>query len=359
MATSVIEDARATAEEVDLLERSLTSLLIQLDTSAKTHRDKLATQHRASDLLNRITQRSSSLRSALDPNSLNRSREIDALTGGGAPGGDLTEFYSRLAKVKEYHRKYPDTGAGGVQQEVDFAALEGGDEEWLDKRFTGEEGLGRYLDLHELHDKWNNLAPVSSSGQASAGGWRRLSYLQYLATCTDFKLSLTIKAKPEYSKYLTQLLSYLQGFYDKVFPLGDLDGLLREADAQFAAAWEAGQVTGWSGEDEAAGEHKKEGDGIWCAACKHNILFRFPLAMMGSPIVLSRAVLPSVLTPPSATPQAKRRSPRRQSTMPTSQARSTSTLPPSWPPQTQPPPRPAPRRLTCPPCATKRTGPSP
>ena len=271
MATSVIEDARATAEEVDLLERSLTSLLIQLDTSAKTHRDKLATSHRASDLLNRITQRSSSLRTALDPNSPDRAREIEALAGGGAPGGDLTEFYSRLAKVKEYHRKYPDTGAGGVQQEVDFAALEGGDEDWLDKRFTGEEGLGRYLDLHELHDNWNNLAPVALSGQPAAGGWRRLSYLQYLATCTDFKLSLSIKAKPEYSKYLTQLLSYLQAFYEKVYPLGDLDGLLREADTQFAAAWEAGKLSGWAAEQDGQGEDKKEADGIWCAACKQLI----------------------------------------------------------------------------------------
>lgn len=190
----------------------------------------------------------------------------------------MTEFYSRLAKVKEYHRKYPDTGAGGVQHEVDFAGLEGGDEEWLDKRFTGEEGLGRYLDLHELHDKWNNLAPVSSSGQASAGGWRRLSYLQYLATCTDFKLSLTIKAKPDYSKYLTQLLSYLQGFYEKVFPLGDLDGLLREADATFAAAWEAGQVGGWASEEDSTAGEKKEGEGVWCAACKFISKVRAPIA---------------------------------------------------------------------------------
>jgi len=312
MATSVIEDARATAEEVDLLERSLTSLLIQLDTSAKTHRDKLATSHRASDLLNRITQRSSSLRTALDPNSPDRAREIEALAGGGAPGGDLTEFYSRLAKVKEYHRKYPDTGAGGVQQEVDFAALEGGDEDWLDKRFTGEEGLGRYLDLHELHDKWNNLAPVSSSGQASAGGWRRLSYLQYLATCTDFKLSLAIKAKPEYSKYLTQLLSYLQGFYDKIHPLGDLDGLLSEADAKFAAAWEAGQISGWAGEEEVAGEEKKEGEEIWCAACRYHddLSVHSPLCSIWNVAGDGRRRLTTLFNPS----QARRRSPRRRFT---------------------------------------------
>lgn len=268
MASSVIEDARQTAEEVDLLERSLTELLIELDTTAKTHRHKLATQHRASDLLSRITTRSASLLTALDPESSERTREIETLTGGGAPGGDLAEFYSRLAKVKEYHRKYPDIGAGGVQHSVDFSGLEGGDEDWLDKRFTGEEGLGRYLDLHQLHDRWNNLAPASSSGQASAGGWRRLSYLQYLATCTDFKLSPALKSAPEYSKYLTALLSYLSSFYEKVMPLGDLDGLLKEADSAFAAAWEEGRVEGWAVQDEAPAEDKKEGDGIWCAACE-------------------------------------------------------------------------------------------
>ncbi|BGP37965.1 Pre-mRNA-splicing factor sap61 [Rhodotorula kratochvilovae] len=269
MASSVIEDARALAEDQDLFDRELAGLLLSLQAPVLPHRDKLATAHRAADLANRIVGRSAALHHALQPDNEERIREIDQLAGGGDHGADLAEFYQRLAKVKDYHRKYPAQGTVRVagDRSVDFAALEHGDPEWLDKRFTGEEGLGRYLDLHELHDQWNNLAPASSSGQASAGGWKRYSYLQYLGAVTQFALSPQLKAQPAYAKYLTDLLAYLSNFYERVLPLGDLDAVLEAADAAFARRWEAGEVPGWVQNAEDA-EEKKEGEGIWCAACQ-------------------------------------------------------------------------------------------
>lgn len=282
MASSVIEDARGLAEDADLFERSLSELLSSLQQPALPHRDRLATSHRASDLVNRIVGRSAALRVALDPDNQDRHREMDALAGDpNQPGADLAEFYQRLAKVKDYHRKYPSAQnvTVGLDRPVDFAALENGDPEWLDKRFTGDEGLGRYLDLHELHDNWNNLAPPSASGQASAGGWKRYSYLQYLAALTDFNLSRQLKSSPAYASYLTDLLAYLSGFYERVFPLGDLDEVLQAADTDFAQRWEAGTVPGWApqqstsggaGEENgiAEGPRKEASEGIWCAACK-------------------------------------------------------------------------------------------
>ncbi|CEQ39749.1 SPOSA6832_01301 [Sporobolomyces salmonicolor] len=263
MASSIIEDSRALAEDADLFERSLSSLLLSLQAPVSTHRDRLGTSHRASDLLNRIVHRSDALYAALQPSNDDRTREIDALTGQAA-GGDLAEFYQRLANVKDYHRKYPGSGTVRISgdRDVDFAALEGADPEWLDKKFTGEEGLGRYLDLHELHEQWNNLAPTSTSGAASAGGWKRLTYLQYLASITSFTLSLQLKSSPEYSKYLTALLSYLSGFYERVLPLGDLDEVLKAADEAFAKQWEAGQVQGWTQEQAEEDGEKKASEGI-------------------------------------------------------------------------------------------------
>ncbi|GAA6062347.1 hypothetical protein JCM10212_005689 [Sporobolomyces blumeae] len=271
MASSIIEDSRSLAEDADLFERSLTSLLVSLQAPVIPHRDRLATSHRARDLADRIVYRSDALRTALDPDNPDRLEEVDALTGS-TSGGDLAEFYQRLAKVKDYHRKYPDNNSLKLSgdRDVDFSALEAGDPEWLDKKFTGEEGLGRYLDLHQLHDEWNNLAPASASGTQAAGGWRRLSYLQYLQSVTAFSLSLQLKSTPAYSKYLTALLSYLEGFYERVVPLGDLDQVLKAADDEFAKQWDAGQVAGWKQQDTPAegGEEQKEDQGIWCAACQ-------------------------------------------------------------------------------------------
>ncbi|KAK4703783.1 splicing factor 3A subunit 3, partial [Phenoliferia sp. Uapishka_3] len=265
MSNSVIEDGRQTAEEIDIFERALAQHLASLSTPNLTHRDKLSTSHRAANLVDRIVQRTQSLTQSLAPTNEERIVEIDALTGGGQ-GGDLSEFYQRLAKIKEYHRKYPDAANAKVSgdRQVDFAALEGGDDEWLDKRFTGEEGLGRYIDVHELHEAWNNLSPASTSGAASGGGWKRMTYLQYLSALTAFTLSPALKSTPQYSKYLTDLLSYLSNFHEKVFPLADLDKVLHEADVAFATKWELGQVEGWPREEDTVVE---EGAGIWCAAC--------------------------------------------------------------------------------------------
>ncbi|KAK4053868.1 Pre-mRNA-splicing factor sap61 [Microbotryomycetes sp. JL201] len=269
MSTSIIEDSRQQAEDIDLFERELTRLLLSIDQPGRTHRDKLSTAHRASDLVNRITHRSDTLLASLAPDNEDRVREVSALAGGGSQGGDLSEFYQRLAKVKEYHRKYPNvaTVKTGGDREVDFAALENGDDEWLDKKFTGEEGLGRYLDLNQLHERWNNLAPSSSSGSSTAGGWKRMTYLQYLAAVTDFALSPALKATPEYSKYLTALLAYIQSFYERVFPLGDIDGVLTQAEEKFAADWDAGAVKGWEHATEST-QNSQQGEGIWCAACQ-------------------------------------------------------------------------------------------
>lgn len=286
MASSVIEDARALAEDADLFDRELAHLLLALQQPQVPHRHRLATEHRANDLATRIVSRSAALRHALDPNNQDRQDEIDALAGNShshhdsssttSSTADLAEFYQRLAKVKDYHRKYPNAQnvRVGTDRQVDFAALENQDPEWLDKRFTGDEGLGRYLDLHQLHDQWNNLAPPSASGQASAGGWKRYSYLQYLASLADFNLSRQLKSTPAYATYLTDLLAYLSGFYERVFPLGDLDQVLQAADNDFAQRWDAGQVPGWEQQQQQSSAAEAENgaggteSGIWCAACE-------------------------------------------------------------------------------------------
>lgn len=60
-----------------------------------------------------------------------RSREMDllAIPQAGTAGDDLSEFYTRLTKIKDYHRKYPDTPADPFA--VELAGILG--EEQLDE----------------------------------------------------------------------------------------------------------------------------------------------------------------------------------------------------------------------------------
>ena len=120
---SSIEVTRASQVALDVMSQALTALLAQLP-GLRTHRERLACAHRAAHLLDRIADRSAALRAEYDDQSRFREAEVDSLSTG------LPEFYQRLSKLKETHRKQPDEARRGGEDEarsdaVDFAALEG------------------------------------------------------------------------------------------------------------------------------------------------------------------------------------------------------------------------------------------
>lgn len=112
---SLIEVQRQTHEEIERYERALATVLAKPST---TQQSKLANEHKASQILDRITSRVQTLHNLYQDESA-RKAEIDAISG--AKADDLTEFYSRLGKVKEHHIKYPDQVVGGF--ELELAAL--------------------------------------------------------------------------------------------------------------------------------------------------------------------------------------------------------------------------------------------
>lgn len=103
----------------------LTSLL--LPGPPKVHRDQLAQAHRASYLSELITERAGALvESYADPEG-ERAAEIEKLS---TAGGELAEFYVRLGRLNEYHRKYPSRMV--EEPEIDWGTLEGLDAEGRD-----------------------------------------------------------------------------------------------------------------------------------------------------------------------------------------------------------------------------------
>lgn len=80
--------------------------------------------------------------------------------------------------------------------------------------FSGEEGLGRYLDLHEHHQRF-------VSAHKTFG--RKLEYFDYVG-CFAADLSATVpklqKGSRQYREYLELLYKYLMTFYEKTQPLG-------------------------------------------------------------------------------------------------------------------------------------------
>jgi splicing factor 3A subunit 3 len=111
---SIIELQRQTHEEIERYERALYTLLSQKHHS---HEAKLQTEHKTSQVLDRLTARTAALNSAYIDDTA-RKAEVALLSAPDGNQDDLAEFYSRLVKVQDHYRKYPDSVVGGFQSEL-------------------------------------------------------------------------------------------------------------------------------------------------------------------------------------------------------------------------------------------------
>ena len=109
-----------------------------------------------------------------------------------APGEDtgaeeFVSFYKKLKTIKDHYNtlgnelvKPFDPDETGVDLEFELQELEA--------MFTGEESLGRHLDLNELYQMYLNIKNVEA-----------VSYIRYIAEYDRFKdLNKSIKSQPGY-----------------------------------------------------------------------------------------------------------------------------------------------------------------
>ena len=189
---SILEAQRQAHEETERYEIVLYSLLARNQPS---HETKLQTEHKAAQVLDRLSSRLTSLKTQYEDEDA-RKAEVDSLAAPANPG-DLSEFYSRLVKIQGHYDKYPDAAAGGFDLEL-AALLEEGNQDGIEDEeneeedrafvtfvhgstahrralaiglmFSGEEAYGKYVDLYASHTAYNNLKNIA----------KRVSYLQYL-----------------------------------------------------------------------------------------------------------------------------------------------------------------------------------
>lgn len=130
---SIIETQRQAHEEIERYEIILYSLLSR---NSPSHETKLRTEHKAAQVLGRLSSRTAALKSQYEDEDLRRA-EINALTVPAQPN-DLTEFYARLVKIRDDHNKYPDVAAGGFDLEL-AVLLEEGNQDGIDDEMDEEE----------------------------------------------------------------------------------------------------------------------------------------------------------------------------------------------------------------------------
>ncbi|KXS15098.1 hypothetical protein M427DRAFT_112107 [Gonapodya prolifera JEL478] len=246
-----LELLRRTHEEIERVEDAAVA---ELMLKPKAHREKLAVEHKVAKFLERIHSRSRFLLDLYKDEDGSRKTEIAAMS----TPNEFTEFYNRLKSIKDIHRRNPNEIVEPMELEFVRHNVQEHEHE-LEGMFTAEEGLGRFLDLHALHDQYMNLQ-----------GIERVSYVHFLDSFDRFEeIPLQVKRGQPYKSYLENLRSYLEHWISRSLPLTNIAEVTKAALDRFQTDWESESVSGWEPR-----EHVSKGDGeddpadLFCAACE-------------------------------------------------------------------------------------------
>ncbi|CAE6087858.1 unnamed protein product [Arabidopsis arenosa] len=233
MSSTLLEQTRSNHEEVERLER----LVVQdLQKEPPSSKDRLVQGHRVRHMIESIMLTTEKLVETYEDKDGARDDEIAALGGQTATGTNVySAFYDRLKEIREYHKRHPSGRL--VDANEDYEALL---KEEPVIAFSGEEGNGRYLDLHDMYNQYIN----SKFGE-------RVEYSAYLDVFSQpEKIPRKLKLSRQYRKYMEALLEYLVYFFQRTEPLQDLDRILSKVWSDFEEQYADGKVEGWeNGQD--------------------------------------------------------------------------------------------------------------
>eukprot|EP01097_Dermamoeba_algensis_P005330 TRINITY_DN3387_c0_g1_i1.p1 TRINITY_DN3387_c0_g1~~TRINITY_DN3387_c0_g1_i1.p1 ORF type:complete len:566 (-),score=154.82 TRINITY_DN3387_c0_g1_i1:95-1552(-) len=153
-----------------------------------------------------------------------RKEEIQNLAGQGPQLFAL--FYDKLRELKEYHRRHPAASLNDASQSHSLYLPF--DENTL---FAGEEGFGKFLDLHKHFEQYVNLRHLKGKLPTT------FTYIFYVLIFYKFRDDRN-RLNSEYLKYLEELYEYLTSFYQRTQPLFDFQGAEEKLKNEFVATIE-------------------------------------------------------------------------------------------------------------------------
>uniref|UniRef100_A0A1J3JT40 Splicing factor 3A subunit 3 n=1 Tax=Noccaea caerulescens TaxID=107243 RepID=A0A1J3JT40_NOCCA len=225
MSSTLLEQTRSNHEEVERLERLIVK---DLQTEPLSTRERLVQGHRVRHIIESIMLTTEKLVETYEDKDGAREDEIAAL--GGQTANVFNAYYDRLKEIREYHRRHPSGPLPDVNEDYEARLKE---EPVI--AFSGEEGAGRYLDLHDLYNQYIN----SKFGE-------RVEYSAYLDVFSQpDKIQRKLKFSRQYRKYMEALLEYLIDFFQRTEPLRDLDRILSKVETDFEEQYADGKVEGW------------------------------------------------------------------------------------------------------------------
>jgi len=147
----------------------------------------------------------------MDDKDGSRREELGAMSGKEV----FNSFYDRLKDIREYHRKFPDQTDVLYKEDGTLMGLE--DQILAEEpipEFTGEEGMGRWVDMHGLYQRFVNLKMLEGEPM------EYLSFLDQVRQLEDLP-EKRLRLGP-YAAWTKDVLQYLEGFHGRVQPLQHL-----------------------------------------------------------------------------------------------------------------------------------------
>mmetsp|Transcript_12478 Transcript_12478/g.9074 ORF Transcript_12478/g.9074 Transcript_12478/m.9074 type:complete len:172 (-) Transcript_12478:848-1363(-) len=153
-----------------------------------------------------------------------------------------SNFYEKLGEVQSFHVKYNSGSLEAEHDNLDAEALFNKTManvlEECDKKFTAEEGNGKYVDLH-----FNYMEYLAIKKLRKLNVIKSDDYLTWLQNFDKLYLvPLYIKhgmtGSSKYEKYLNNLKDYLTAFFQKTQPLVDWQRIEDQTEVMFEQEWE-------------------------------------------------------------------------------------------------------------------------
>lgn len=225
-----MEVTRACLEEIERLENAVVR---DLDHNPITHKDRLVQQHRVKSVVGRINNATTRVMDIMEDKDGARKEELSAMSGKDV----FNNFYGRLKDIRDYHRKFPDQsdliikddGSGTVMSLEDMILQE----EHIPE-FTGEEGMGRWVDLHALYNSFVNLKVLDGEP---------IEYLAFLDQVRHLEdLPDTRLGMKSYRDWTQAALGYLESFHTRVQPLQHLQRIMVKVQEDFQSKFDADEA---------------------------------------------------------------------------------------------------------------------
>lgn len=274
MSYSVLEQLRSAHEDIENIEKAMS--LVMMD-KAKNTKVPVSCEHALKYLVEASQLKSLTALDIYQDKDGMRTDDINALAGqrGDKKQGDVwISFYDKVKEVKDYHRRFSLNQGLPEVQNAEWFYQRAIESDKSDTLFSGEEDLGKRVDVHEHFVKFVNLKKITSQRKSSfkdatfarlrkktpdlelddpvveqtvAKEYHEMDYIEWLKTFDQFHdIPRYCKFKDKiYSDYLDGVIGYLRGFLLRTQPLVGLDKLEQQFDKEFEERWVDRSIPGW------------------------------------------------------------------------------------------------------------------